>query len=131
MSNTDKIYADASQPATMRNAGGSVHCQTLQEAVHAWMRLSVKDREQATIRADDGTVYTASEIDRLHMVPKPYTDTVKDGTYQVKVPLAGHALPHVFPHEFHSKEAAEKWIESSEGGDLIKQVRDKYAPRLS
>ena len=131
MSDTDKIYADASQPATLRHAGGSVHCHTLQEAVLDWMRLSVKDREQATIRTDDGTVYTANEIDRLHIVPKPYADMVKDGTYQVKLPLAGHALPHVFPYEFHSKEAAERWIESPEGRDLIEQVRDKYAPRQS
>jgi len=62
-----KIHTDASRPATLRHAGGSVHCYTLQEAVLAWTRLAKEDRAQATIRADDGTVYNASEIDRLHV----------------------------------------------------------------
>jgi len=62
----NKIYADASKPATLRYAGRSVDCYTLQEAVLEWMRLAETDRKQATIRADDGTVYNASEIDRLH-----------------------------------------------------------------
>jgi hypothetical protein len=131
MSELEKIFADASQPATLRHAGGSVHCHTLQEAVLAWMRLSEKDREQATIWADDGAVYTAKEIDRLHIAPTPYAEMVKDGTYQVKVPLAGHALPHVFPNEFPSQETAERWIASPEGRDLTKKVRDKYSPRQS
>jgi hypothetical protein len=52
---------------------------------------------------------------------------VKDGTYQVKVPLSGNALPHVLPHQFPSQEAAEQWIESADGRAVIKQVRDKYA----
>jgi hypothetical protein len=69
MSDAQKLYADASQPATLQHAGGSVDCHTLQEAVLAWMRLSEKDRAQATIRADDGTVYNAKEIDRLHYGP--------------------------------------------------------------
>lgn len=60
-------YVDASQSATLRYAGRSVDCYTLLEAVQESMRLSETDREQATIRADDGTVYTASEIDRLHI----------------------------------------------------------------
>ena len=87
LSDAEKIFADASQPATLQHAGGSVHCHTLQEAVLAWMRLPEKDREQATIQADDGTVYTAKEIDRLHVASNP--DMTKDGTYQVKVPLPG------------------------------------------
>ncbi len=71
------------------------------------------------------------EEEKNRVAPKPYADMVKDGTYQVKVPLVGHALPHIFSHEFPSKEAGEKWIESPEGRDLIKQLRDKYAPRRS
>jgi hypothetical protein len=57
----------------------------------------------------------------------PYAEMVKDGTYQVKVPLSGNALPHVLPHQFPSQEAAEQWIESADGRAVIKQVRDKYA----
>ncbi len=68
----DKIYADAGQPATLLHTGGSVPYFTLQEAVLAWKRLPDQDREQATIRADDGKVYTAREIDRLHIAPTPY-----------------------------------------------------------
>ena len=128
MSNTDNIYTDAGQPATLRHSGRSVDCFTLQEAVLDWMRLPDQVREQATIRVHDGRVYTAREIDLLHIAPTPYTSMVKDGTYQVKVPLVGHALPHVFPHVFHSQDAAEKWMQSAEGGDLIKQVWAKLSP---
>jgi hypothetical protein len=28
-----------------------------------------------------------------------YVEMVKDGTYEVKVPVAGRAFPHVLPHE--------------------------------
>ena len=75
LNNAEKIFADASQPATLRHGGASVDCLTLQEAVLAWHRLAAKDREQATIkvnvRGGGGPVYTAQEIDRLHYGPKP------------------------------------------------------------
>jgi hypothetical protein len=67
----------------------------------------------------------------MEKTPKPYVEMVKDGPYQVKVPIAGHAMPHVFPHEFHSKESAENWIETPSGLDLIKQVEEKYTLRRS
>lgn len=67
MNDTDKIFADASQRATLRYAGKSVHCPTLQEAVLEQMRLSDTDRAEATIRTDDGTVYDAGQINRLHI----------------------------------------------------------------
>lgn len=64
-----KIFADASQPATLRHGNTSVDCYTLQEAVLAWMRLPEKDRAQATIKVNvpGGPTYTAAEIDRLHI----------------------------------------------------------------
>jgi hypothetical protein len=62
----DKIYADASQAATLRHAGGSVDCLTLQEAVLEWMRLPEKDRNEATITVRNGPTYNAAQIDRLH-----------------------------------------------------------------
>lgn len=65
MSDSDKIPADASKQATLRYSGKSVHCRTLGEAVLEWMRLPENDRAQATIRADDGTVFNANEIGRL------------------------------------------------------------------
>ena len=67
----DKIYVDASQPATLRHAGGSVECPTLHKAVIAWRALPDKDRHQATIQVLGGPLYTADEIDRLYHEPKP------------------------------------------------------------
>ena len=67
----DKIYVDASQPATLRHAGGSVECATLHEAVIAWRELPDKNRPQATIQVRGGPLYTADEIDRLYHEPKP------------------------------------------------------------
>jgi hypothetical protein len=61
----------------------------------------------------------------------PCVEMVKDGTYQVKVPLAGRVLPHVLPDEFRSKEEGESWLESPTGRELAKLVRDKYAPQQS
>jgi hypothetical protein len=64
---TEKIFADASLPAALYYAGKAVHCATLQEAVLAWTRLQDDDRDQATIRASDGIVYEARQIDHLHI----------------------------------------------------------------
>jgi hypothetical protein len=69
VSDAEKIFADAGQPATLRYGTKSVACHTLQEAVLEWVRLADKDREQATIRTGGGNVYNANEIDRLHIAP--------------------------------------------------------------
>jgi hypothetical protein len=50
----DKIYVDASQPATLRYAGGLVECPTVQEAVIARDNLPDNDRHQATIQVKGG-----------------------------------------------------------------------------
>jgi hypothetical protein len=73
---SDKIYVDASQPATLRHSGRSVECPTLQEAVIAWRTLPDKDRHQATIQVLGGPLYTADEIDRLYHAPKPQMKSV-------------------------------------------------------
>jgi hypothetical protein len=39
MSDDDKIYVDASQPAILQHAGQSIDCPTLGEAVMEWHRL--------------------------------------------------------------------------------------------
>ncbi len=70
-----------------------------------------------------------SASDDKKIVRDPYVEMVKDGTYQVKVPLAGHALPQVFLCEFHTKEEGETWLKSPTGRELVRKVRDKYAPR--
>jgi hypothetical protein len=71
MSDDDKIFVDASQPAVLQHAGRSIDYLTLQEAVIEWHRLSAEDRAHATIKVRGGTIYTAREIDRLHYGPKP------------------------------------------------------------
>jgi hypothetical protein len=67
-------------------------------------------------------------IDRTQSIPslRPYVQMVKDGTYQVKVPLVGHAFPHALPQVFYCQEDGEHWMESPPGRELIKQVRDKF-----
>lgn len=62
------------------------------------------------------------------MANDPYVKMVKDGTYQVKAPLAGRALAHVFPYEFRANEEGESWLESPPAGSLFGSG-DKYAPR--
>jgi hypothetical protein len=71
MTDAEKIYVDASQPAVLQHADRSVDCPTLQEAILEWHRLPANDHAQATIKVRGGTVYTAKEIDRLHYGPKP------------------------------------------------------------
>ena len=61
----DKIYADASQPATLIDGGESIDCPTLGEAVVALDNLPELRKSVATIKVKD-RVFTASEIDRLH-----------------------------------------------------------------
>jgi hypothetical protein len=69
---TDKIYVDASQPATVNDgAGVQTDCPTLGEAVTAWQRLRPEQKIRATIKVIGGPVYTAHEIDRLHPGAKP------------------------------------------------------------
>ena len=61
----DKIYADASQPATLIDGDKSIDCPTLGEAVVALDNLPADRQSAATIKVKD-RVFTTSEIDRLH-----------------------------------------------------------------
>jgi hypothetical protein len=72
MSEDDKIYVDAGQPATLNNGAGKLtDYRTLQEAVMAWHRLPPEQTKRATIKVIGGPVYTAAEIVRLHYRPGP------------------------------------------------------------
>ncbi len=62
----DKIYADPTEPAVLRYGDTTVECPTLGEAVLEWQRLPAEKQARATIKVANGTVYRASEIDRLH-----------------------------------------------------------------
>ena len=61
----DKIYADASQPATLIDGDILIDCPTLGDAVVALDNLPEPRKSVATIKVKD-QVSTASEIDRLH-----------------------------------------------------------------
>ena len=64
---TDKIYVDASQPATLHDLGGTFAYPTLREAMIAWDKLP--DKGDATIHIGNRT-YTANEIARFNYGPK-------------------------------------------------------------
>ena len=66
MEDNDKILADASQRAILRCGETEQKCLTLQEAVIAFHNLPDNHRETATIKLGNGTVYTASEIEKLY-----------------------------------------------------------------
>ena len=68
MTATDKIYVDASQPAILRDLGGTFACPTLKEAMIAWDKLP--DNEDATIQIGRRT-YTANEIAQFDYGPNP------------------------------------------------------------
>ncbi len=72
----DRIYVDPTHPATLRHDGEDHACRTLEEAVLAWLHLSEDERRQATIQVDipNGPLYTAAEIDRLHIEAKYIDD---------------------------------------------------------
>jgi hypothetical protein len=65
----DRIYVDPTHPATLRHDGEDHVCQTLEEAVRAWLHLPEAERRDATIQVNvpNGPLYTAAEIDRLHI----------------------------------------------------------------
>ena len=72
MSDDEKIYVDARQPATLNNGAGVLtDCPTLQEAVLAWRKLAPEQKKKATVKVFGGPVYNAAEIERLHYGPKP------------------------------------------------------------
>ena len=66
---SERIYADASQLATLVDGPARTDCPTLQEAVIAWHRLPPERQSAATINSA-GRVYGAAEIHRLYHGPK-------------------------------------------------------------
>ena len=72
MSDEEKIYVDASRPATLNSGGGVLDdCPTLQEAVMAWHRLAPEQKKRATVKVFGGPLYIADEIEWLHYGHKP------------------------------------------------------------
>jgi hypothetical protein len=64
-SDKNKIYADATQPATLIDGDNSIDCPTLGEAVVALDNLPADRQSAAMIKVKD-RIFTAAEVDRLH-----------------------------------------------------------------
>jgi len=66
----ERIYVDATQPASLLDGAAVTDCPTLQEAIIAWHRLPKERRRTATIRTATN-VFTVQEIERLYSGPEP------------------------------------------------------------
>jgi hypothetical protein len=59
-------------------------------------------------------------------LPGPYATLTKDtrfaGTYEVLIPAPDRVKPHRVPLQFPSLEAAESWIHSPEGKEMIAEM---------
>ena len=63
---------------------------------------------------------------RKNQTPPPYAAETKDarfaGTFEVLVPVAGRNRPHKVPLQFPSLSAAENWMHSPDGKDMIAEI---------
>jgi hypothetical protein len=55
---------------------------------------------------------------------------LKDGTFEVRVDLPGHTLPHVARGDFHSEKEAQDWLDHDQGTAIIKSILGKPADPL-
>ena len=66
---------------------------------------------------------------RKNQVPAPYAAETKDvrfaGTFEVLVPVPERNKPQKVPLQFPSLSAAENWIHSHEGKDMIADILDE------
>jgi len=66
---------------------------------------------------------------RKNQVPAPYVAETKDarfaGTFEVLVPVPQRNKPQKVPLQFPSLSAAENWIHSHEGKDMIADILDE------
>ena len=84
MSADEKIYVDATQPATLNDGAGILtDCPTLQEAVMAWHRLAPEQRKRATVKVFGGPVYNAES-------KEPTTDCSVDQVGIIVAPSWSH-----------------------------------------
>lgn len=63
---------------------------------------------------------------RKNKLAPPFAAETKDarfaGTYEVLVPVHGRNKPHKVPLQFSSQSAAEGWMHSPEGKDMIAEI---------
>lgn len=65
---------------------------------------------------------------RKNTVQPPYAAETKDarfaGTFEVLIPIAGRNKPAKVPLQFPTLSAAENWIHSPEGKDMIAEIME-------
>lgn len=63
---------------------------------------------------------------RKNKVQPPFAAETKDvrfaGTFEVLVPVEGRNKPHKVPLQFPTMSAAENWMHSPEGKDMIAEI---------
>jgi len=64
-------------------------------------------------------------------LPPPYVAETKDtrfaGTFEVLVPVLGRNKPHRAAGNFPSQHAAEGWLHSDEGRDMVAEILEAAA----
>jgi hypothetical protein len=68
-----------------------------------------------------------------HLACDPFVVEIKDGSYEVHVPIERHAFPHVLamPDEIRSEQGAEIWLRSGTGRKTVRRVIAHYAAQRS
>jgi len=56
----------------------------------------------------------------------PTKDTRAAGTFEVLVPVPNRVKPYTIPLRFETEQAAQSWIHSPEGADLIDETIAKF-----
>ena len=59
-------------------------------------------------------------------VVQPTKDTRAQGTFEVLVPVPNRVKPYPIPLRFETQQAAEAWIHSPEGEDMIDETLAKF-----
>jgi len=68
---------------------------------------------------------------KKHELPQPFAAATKDsryaGTFEVLIPVEGRNKPLRAPKQFDSMQAAEAWLHSPDGKDLIADLVEEEA----
>jgi hypothetical protein len=73
-----------------------------------------------------GVEFTNGGQPGVRLVGEPTIAEIMDGSFEVRVPIAGRPLPHNLPHAFGTEVEAEQWLASDGGRQQVEEVRAKY-----